>query len=364
MPNQDSWQLALSEYIRQGEPDRAEKSAAWRTAIGLQAVDGLKTSPYLLETAKAHIEGDIDIAGAQRRIQNYYREQVNRKAVEAGTMEADIVSARITELLGEKTFQFSPAELQSIHRRLFSGVFNHAGQFRTYNITKNEWVLGGDTVTYASWESIRETLDYDFSQEKRFSYERISLPESIRHMAKFASGIWQIHPFCEGNTRATAVFVVKYLKTFGFRVNNDVFAANSWYFRNALVRANYNNLQKGIHATSEFLEMFFENLLLGAQHELKNRYLHVDFKEEAPAQGTEAGISKCKNCTLDCTLEELAVLRTIAANPSITQKDLASAIGKSERTIKTRTVALQEKGYLRRANGKRSGHWEVLVDLS
>ena len=364
MPNQDSWQLALSEYIRQGEPDRAEKSAAWQTAIGLQAVDGLKTSPYLLETAKAHIEGDIDIAGAQRRIQSYYKEQANRKAVEDGTMEADIVSARITELLGEKTFQFSPAELQSIHRRLFTGVFEHAGQFRTYNITKNEWILCGDTVTYASWESIRDTLDYDYSQEKQFSYEKISMPESIRHMAKFASGIWQIHPFCEGNTRATAVFVVKYLKTFGFHVNNDVFAANSWYFRNALVRANYNNLQIGIHATSEFLEMFFENLLLGTQHELKNRCLHVGFKEEAPAQSTEAEISKCKNCTLNCTLEELAVLRTIAANPSITQKDLAAAIGRSERTIKTRTVALQEKGYLRRANGKRSGHWDVLVDLS
>ena len=284
MPNQDSWQLALSEYIRQGEPDRVEKSAAWQTAIGLQAVDGLKTSPYLLETAKAHIEGDIDIAGAQRRIQSYYKEQANRKAVEAGTMEADIVSARITELLGEKTFQFSPAELQSIHRRLFSGVFNHAGQFRTYNITKSEWILDGDTVTYASWESIRDTLDYDFSQEKQFSYEKISVPESIRHMAKFASGIWQIHPFCEGNTRATAVFVVKYLKTFGFHVNSDVFAANSWYFRNALVRANYNNLQKGIHATSEFLEMFFENLLLGTQHELKNRYFHVDFREDAVIQ--------------------------------------------------------------------------------
>jgi fido (protein-threonine AMPylation protein)/DNA-binding CsgD family transcriptional regulator len=273
-------------------------------------------------------------------------------------------AARITELLGEKTFQFSPAELQSIHRRLFSRVFNHAGQFRTYNITKNEWVLGGDTVTYASWESIRDTLDYDFSQEKQFSYEKISVPESIRHMAKFASGIWQIHPFCEGNTRATAVFVVKYLKSFGFRVNNDVFATNSWYFRNALVRANYNNLQKGIHATSEFLEMFFENLLLDAQHELKNRYLHVDFREDTAIQSANDKISKCQNGTLDCTLEELAVLRTIAANPSITQKDLASAIGKSERTIKTRTVALQEKGYLRREGGKRSGHWEVLVDLS
>ena len=357
MPEQDRWQLELSEYIRQGEPDRAEKSAAWQTAIGLQAVDGLKTSPYLLETAKAHIEGDIDIAGAQQRIQSYYREQANRQAVEDGTMEADIVSSRITALLGEKTFQFSPAELQSIHKRLFGGVFDHAGQFRTYNITKNEWVLAGDTVVYSAWESIRDTLDYDFAQEKQFSYDRLSVPESIRHIAKFASGIWQIHPFCEGNTRATAVFIVKYLKTFGFTVNNDVFAANSWYFRNALVRANYNDLQKGVHATGAYLERFFENLLLGTQHELRNRYLHVDYKVEDQSATDDA--PKCKNCTL----EELAVLRLIAANPTITQKDLAAAIGKSERTIKTRTVALQEKGYLRREGGKRSGHWEVLVEL-
>ena len=349
MPEQGRWQLELSEYIRQGEPERAEKSAAWQTAIGLQAVDGLKTSSYLLETAKAHIEGDIDIAGAQRRIQSYYKEQSNRKAVEDGTMEADIVSARITELLGEKTFQFS---------------FDHAGQFRTYNITKNEWVLGGDTVVYSSWESIRDTLDYDFSQEKQFSYNALSVPESIKHMAKFASGIWQIHPFCEGNTRATAVFIVKYLKTFGFSVNNDVFAANSWYFRNALVRANYNNLQKGIHATSEYLEMFFENLLLGAQHELKNRYLHVEYKSEVPVQSANAEISKCQNGTLDCTLEELAVLKAVKANPAITQKELAVAVGKSERTIKRRMTDLQEKGYLRRANGKRNGHWEVLVEIS
>ena len=363
MPEQDKWQKELSEYIRQGEPDRSEKSAAWQTAIGLQAVDGLKTSEYLLETAKAHIEGEIDIAGAQQRIQSYYREQEHRKAVEDGTMEADIVSARITELLGEKTFQFSPAELQSIHKRLFSGVFDHAGKLRTYNITKSEWVLGGDTVVYASWESIRETLDYDFSQEKQFSYDALSVPESIRHLAKFASGIWQIHPFCEGNTRATAVFVVKYLKTFGFAVNNDVFASNSWYFRNALVRSNYNNLQKGIHATSVFLEQFFENLLLGAQHELKNRYLHVDYKAEPQTQSANAMVSKCQNGTLNCTLEELAVLKAVKANPSITQKELAAVVGKSERTIKRRMTELQEKGYLRRANGKRNGRWEVLIEI-
>lgn len=363
MPNRDTWQLELNEYIRQGEPDRAEKSAAWQTAIGLQAVDGLKTSPYLLETAKAHIEGELDIAGAQRRIQSYYREQAHRQAVEAGTMEADIVSARITELLQEKTFQFSPAELQSIHKRLFSGVFDHAGKYRTCNITKNEWVLAGDTVIYSSWESIRDTLDYDFSQEKQFSYETLSVDGAIRHMAKFASGIWQIHPFAEGNTRTTAVFLLKYLKTFGFTVNNDVFAENSWYFRNALVRANYNNLKKGIHATGEYLELFLENLLLGAQHELKNRTLHVEYQAENHIQSANGETPKCKICTLNCTLEELALLQVIAENPFITQKEMAEAIGRSERTIKKHTVALQEKGYLRRTNGKRSGRWEVLEDL-
>lgn len=184
------------------------------------------------------------------------------------------------------------------------GLADNAGCFRTYNITKSEWVLGGETVVYSSWESIRDTLNYDFGQEKQFSYDTLSVSDSIRHVAKFASGIWQIHPFCEGNTRTTAVFIVKYLHTFGFAVNNDVFAENSWFFRNALVRANYNDLQKGIHATDVYLEHFFENLLLGAQHELKNRFLHVDYEKSIQSAGGDA--SKCKICTLDCTLEELA----------------------------------------------------------
>ncbi|MBO4915390.1 MAG: Fic family protein [Oscillospiraceae bacterium] len=358
MPNKNDWQLELSEYIRQGEPERAEKSAAWQTAIGLQAVDGLTTSDYLLETAKEHIEGSIDLPEAKRRIESYYEQRENRKALEDGTMEADIVSTRITELLGEKTFQFSPAELQSIHRRLFSGVFDHAGKFREYNITKKEWVLNGATVLYAAYDSIRDTLDYDFSQEKQFSYDKLTATEATRHIAAFASGIWQIHPFCEGNTRATAVFIVKYLKTFGFMVNNDVFAENSWYFRNALVRANYNDLQNGVHATSDFLEQFFENLLLGAKHELKNRYLHVDYKKQE-VQSANSKAPKCQDGTLNCTLDELALLRAIAANPAVTQKELAALVGKSERTIKRRMETMQEKGWIRRENGKRNGHWEL-----
>lgn len=254
MPDQN-WQFELEEYIKQGEPDRAEKSEAWQTAIGLQAVDGLNTSAYLLDTAKDHIEGKITIDEAQQRIHSYYEQRTTRTEIENETKEADIVSARIAKLLGEKTFQFSPAEWITIHRRLFEGVFDHAGQIRKYNISKKEWILNGETVIYADFNSIKDTLDYDFATEKQFSYEGLSVEASVKHLAKFASDIWQIHPFGEGNTRATAVFMIKYMKTFGFRVNNDAFRENSWYFRNALVRANYNDLQKGTFTRDDFTKI-------------------------------------------------------------------------------------------------------------
>jgi len=353
-----NWEYDLEEYIRQGEPEQVHKSEAWKTAIGLQDVDGLKTSDYLLQTAKENIEGKIDIKSAQRRIESYYEEAEHKRNIELETKEADIVSARITEILSEKTFQFSPVEWKAIHGRLFAGVFSHAGKIRDYNITKKEWVLNGDTVIYSAFDSINETLDYDFKMEKEFSYNGLSSKDAIKHIVKFASDIWQIHPFCEGNTRATAVFIIKYLKTFRFDINNDIFAKKSWYFRNALVRANYNNLQKGISSTTKYLELFFENLLLGYENELKNRYLHIDYVEEI--QSANLDNSKCKNCTL----EEVAILKIISANPAITQKELAEQLGKSERTIKTRTIELQEKGYIRRTNGKRNGIWEVLIEIA
>lgn len=359
MPDKN-WQFELEEYIKQGEPDKAEKSEAWQTAIGLQAVDGLNTSDYLLDTAKEHIEGKITIDEAQKRIHSYYEQRSVRTETENETKEADIVSARITKLLGEKAFQFSPAEWLSIHRRLFEGVFSHAGQIRQYNITKKEWVLNGDTVIYADWNSIKETLDYDFATEKQFSYEGLSVDEAVNHLAKFASDIWQIHPFSEGNTRATAVFMIKYMKTFGFRVNNDAFEKNSWYFRNALVRANYNNLQKGVHSTTNFLEIFFSNLLLDTHYELKNRYMHIDYAE-SNFQSISQKVPKYQFDTLDCTLEELAVLELVAKNPTIKQQELVEATGKSIATIKRIMKSLQDKNYIRRESGKRYGKWEILV---
>ena len=357
----NKWQFELEEYIKQGEPGQVEKSEAWQTAIGLQAVDGLNTSAYLLDTAKEHIEGNISIDEAQKRIQSYYEQRTSRTEVENETKEADIVSARIAKLLSEKTFQFSPAAWLNIHRRLFEGVFSHAGQIRQYNITKKEWVLNGDTVIYADYHSIKDTLDYDFATEKQFSYEGLSVDASVKHLAKFASDIWQIHPFCEGNTRATAVFMIQYMKTFGFRVNNDAFEKSSWYFRNALVRANYNDLQKGVHSTTKFLEMFFSNLLLGTNHELKNRYMHIDYVDENNSQSINPKVSKYQFATLDCTLEEIAILELVAKNPSIKQQELVEATGKSIATIKRIMKSLQDKKYIRRESGKRYGKWEIIV---
>ena len=231
----------------------------------------------MLETAKDNIEGKITISEANARINSYYEELGDRKAIEKGTKEADIVAGRVTALLGEKTFTFSPAYWLSIHRYLFANLFAHAGEIRTYNISKNEWVLRGKSVFYASYDSIPMTLDYDFNTEKNFSYRNLSEQDIVKHIAKFTCDIWQIHPFCEGNTRSTAVFIIKYLNSLGYSIGHEAFAKNSWYFRNALVRANYNDLQNDIHATTLYLEKFFENLLYNGKNELKNRYLHVDW---------------------------------------------------------------------------------------
>lgn len=242
MNKKNDWSLELSEYIKQGELNQVEKTKTWEMAIGLQDVDGLKPSKYLIKTAKEHIEGTIDIKEAKTRIDEYYEVQGNRKNFEKRDEEADKVAVRITEILSEKAFSFSPAELLNIHKRLFKDIFNKAGVYRDYNFTKKEWVLNGDTVTYAPFDTIKEALEYDFEQEKNFSYKGLSLDESIKHLCRFTSNIWQVHPFCEGNTRTTAVFIIKYLRTFGFNINDEVFAENSWYFRNSLVRANYKNL--------------------------------------------------------------------------------------------------------------------------
>ena len=287
----------FKEYLRESEPDKAHKGYAWSIAIGLQAVDGLKPSKYLIDTAIKNIEGKITMKEAQNLIDSYYEERPVHLSDDERTEEADKVSLRIAEILSETAFSFSPNEYIAIHRKLFQGIYNHAGKIRDYNITKKEWVLDGATVMYGSASELRATLEYDFSQEKDFSYKGLSMDEIIHHLAVFISRLWQIHIFGEGNTRTTAVFFIKYLRTLGFAATNDIFAENAWYFRNALVRANYTNLQKGIHETTEYLELFLRNLLLNEQNELQNRNLHISGllnKEKVDIQGVKVDIQDAK----------------------------------------------------------------------
>lgn len=262
----------FEEYIRQGEASQYEKAQAWKTAIGLQAVDGLTPSAYLVDLAKKNIEGQMSLQVLHTLLENYYESYPNQ---EDRTAEADIVSLRMSELLLEKAFSFTPNEYLSIHRQLFTDIYAHAGSIRDYNITKKEWILDGDTVTYGSVSELGATLRYDIEQEKNFSYANLDMSETIRHLATFVARLWQIHVFGEGNTRTTAVFFIKYLRTLGFTTTNDMFADHAWYFRNSLVRANYQNLKLGVYRTTEYLEQFLRNLLLDENHVLSNRSMHI-----------------------------------------------------------------------------------------
>ncbi len=272
--------LDFDEYIVASEPHKRERAEAWKVAIGLQAVDGLKVSEYLKQTARRHIEGEITIDEARELVKQYYVSKTQHDDDDDDKEEADRVSANITKLINEPAFTFSAAGVISIHRSIFEGVFKHAGKLRDYDITKKEWVLRGDTVLYGRWQDLRMALDYDIEQEKHFNYKGLSMDEVILHLSRFISGIWQIHPFREGNTRTTAVFTIKYLQSIGFKADNRMFEEHSWYFRNALVRANYKNVAKGISQDDHFLELFFRNLLMGENNELMNRYLLVNPPEE------------------------------------------------------------------------------------
>ena len=330
---------SLSEYLRAKEPGRAELAGLWRTAIGLQKVDGLTPSQYLIDTARRNIEGEITIAEAGKIIGEYYKSKpVREEAAKTRTDEADIVSQRIAGILAEPTFSFSPAELITIHRRLFEGIYKHAGTIRDYNITKNEWVLRGDTVQYASCFRLVETIAYDFSEEKKFSYASVSMDEIICHFSKFIAGIWQIHPFGEGNTRTTSVFAIKYLRTLGFEVNNEVFAENAYYFRNALVRANYTNIPKGIEETVEFLERFFRNALWGEKNKLQSRYLLVGGwqGEIAPTSKINTPTSNTVDPTGNGADRTMALSRTVRRlvellNGEMSRSAVMKAIGIKDR---------------------------------
>ena len=289
--------INFDEYIRQGEPSQREAAYAWSTAIGLQAVDGLKTSDYLNDLARRNIEGEITIDEVGKLLDSYYESKTVRENGDIDKEEADKASKNIKKILSVKTIDFSTKGYISVHRRIFEGVMKHAGKLREYDISKREWILEGDTVDYLNWEDLHRALDYDIEQERNFSYKGITNDQLVAHITKFVSGLWQIHPFGEGNTRTTAVFTIQYLRLLGFDVENDLFAKHSWYFRNALVRANYKNAKKGIDFSPVYLERFFRNLLFGEQWVLRNRYLHIHPPKECSIQPNLAVQDKYRTTT-------------------------------------------------------------------
>ena len=359
------FKLDFDSYILQSEPEKQENGKLWQTAIGLQQVDGLTPSKYLYETAKRNIDGEITIEEAKQLIDSYYEIRQGRTQEDDDAEEADKVSVRIREILAEKTFSFTPDLLLSIHKRLFTGVFCRvkAGHFRDYNISKREWVLDGESVLYANADMIRQTLEYDFGQEKVFDYSKLSKEESIKHLTRFIANIWQIHPFgdalvpqgtnvnnfhsCKrrgaayGNTRTTAVFTIKYLNSLGFEVNNEPFEKNSWYFRNALVRANYTNMNKGIYMNTEYLEKFFRNLLLGESNELRNRYCHIKYNEKVAIKSQK---SSDKTATKEKSSD--IILNYLKENDSINNSTAREITGLTAPAVRKIFKKLEAEGLI------------------
>lgn len=362
-------QQEFDEYIRQVEPFAQESANAWKTAIGLQQVDGLKPSSYLLETARKNIEGDITIDEVRQLLDSYYKSKTIKTAEEHNEEEADKVSANIKKILSSRTLAFNTNGFISIHRRIFDGVFSHAGEIRNYNISKKEWVLRGNSVDYLNWEDLRRALDFDIQQERDFDYKGLTEEQKIKHICHFVSGLWQIHPFCEGNTRTTAVFTIQYLRSIGYDVDNEIFALHSWYFRNALVRANYKNSKLGINYDSSFLEKFFQNLLLGANYELKNRYLVIDapkdLVQQNDTQEDKFDTQEDKFDTQGCFTEgvipqkkelEAWIEHQIKKDPKISTSKLAELAKVSVSTIKRR---IAKHGSIKFVGSGFSGYWIV-----
>ena len=357
--------LEFDQYIRQGEPMEQERAAIWRTAIGLQTVDGLQTSDYLKQTAKKHIEGEIDIDEARQLIKTYYQSKSTREAIDDDQHEADKVSANITKILSSSSLDFSAKGFLALHRRIFEGVFKHAGEIRKYDITKKEWVLDADTVNYLNWEDLYRALEFDIEQERHFSYKNLSLEQQVLHITQFVSSLWQIHPFGEGNTRTTAVFTILYLRHIGFSVENDLFANHSWYFRNALVRANYKNAVKGIDYSPIYLERFFRNLLMGEQWNLRNRYLHIaptaEWKEQPCLGEKQSDVTQnvTQNVTQKLTIRQQEILRLVEVDRTISAASMATALGVTVRSIRRDIEAIRQHYNLKWIGPTKGGHWEI-----
>lgn len=362
----------FDEYIRQGEPEAAKSAEQWNTAIGLQAVDGIKPSNYLIEAAKRNIEGEITIDEVQELLRSYYASAANRGKIEENDEEADKASANIKRILSTNTLAFNTNGYIATHRRIFEGVFKHAGELRKYDITKKEWVLKGDTVNYLNWEDLRRAIDYDIQQEKEFNYKGLTDIEKVKHLCRFTAGLWQIHAFCEGNTRTTAVFLIQYLRSIGYKVNNDLFAHHSWYFRNALVRANYKNYKLGINYDYQYLERFFFNLLLGEHNELKNRYLVIGAPDnwntiKPGVDHTQKDNEKINNVgsvsVVQLTERQRNICKLIKDNPQVSVAEMSVVLSVVKRTVERDISKLRDMGIITREGNTSAGKWVILKEV-
>lgn len=365
----------FDEYIRQGEPDAAASAEQWQTAMGLQAVDGLKPSQYLIDTARRNIEGEITIDEVQDLLRSYYASEANRSVTGEDAEEADKAAANIKRILSTQTLAFNTNGFLSTHRRIFDGVMKHAGELRKYDITKKEWVLRGDTVNYLNWEDLRRAIDYDIQQEKTFSYKGLSDIEKVRHLCYFTADLWQIHAFPEGNTRTTAVFLIQYLRSIGYKVNNDMFAKHSWYFRNALVRANYKNSALGIDYDYQYLERFFRNLLLGENNELKNRHLVINAPDNWNETQKTATVAcdgsfevvlgklgeKAKKLGEKLGKNKIGILQLIYDNPNISTTQMSEKIGISTTAIDNNIRQMRDV-FIKHIGPHKGGRWEIIMD--
>lgn len=375
--------LSFDEYIRLGEPEQQEKAANWNIAIGLQAVDGLKPSQYLVETAKRNIQGEISLDETQELIHNYYVSKQRRDTPDdSDSEEADRVSANIARLLSSRALNFTYFGYTQVHRQIFEGVYKFAGKVRDYEISKREWVLRGDTVSYGYAFELKQAIEYDLEQERQFNYGGLSRDEIISHIAHFVAYLWQIHAFPEGNTRTTAVFIIQYLRSLGFKVDNEMFKNHSWYFRNALVRYVYKN-NEGVMYEPKYLERFFRNLLFGEQWVLKNRYLIInppaEYAEQprldAPTSTQQVTYKFSKN--MDEIIEKLgkraeklgkklgknrvAILRLIYSNPFVSSVEMAESIGISTTAIDN-NIRQMRNIFIKRIGPNNGGHWEIIME--
>lgn len=371
----------FDEYLVAGEPDKRERAYGWATAIGLQDVDGLKPSQYLINTAKRHIEGEISQEEARRLVDEYYETKEGHD-LPADVQEADKVSARMIAVINSPTFNFSVAYYLGLHRQIFDGVFKFAGEIRSVELTKREWVLNGDSVQYTPSCMIKDTLEYEFDRERKFKYKGLSEDRFVEHFAAFISGIWQIHPFREGNTRTAALFAIKYLRSRGYSVTNDLFAEKSYYFRNALVRANYENDRLGVEKTFLPLEEFFKVLLYGDEIELHNRFLKIGQEHGTAAAKAIAGLHRHGDVTnvgvnkpdvginhgdgvindvingvIKFTEKEEIAVKAFIRDPRLSAARLADLIGVKQRQAQRIIASLKNKAGLKRRGARKNGEW-------